>query len=178
MKLRLLPVVLSLVITSAVLFGGWFAYNSLAMENPLAAVVQKVPGVAKYDVQLSGGAVDVKLTLAGDADLRSVVERIATDSASLIGKRTLRFDLTGNASSPALDTWWSKALFGVAQAMETRHYADIPATLEAQAAGMDGLAVDTQMDEHYVYVRLSDGQASKFVMLPRSGGTMGVWPNE
>ncbi|MCD1260274.1 hypothetical protein B5M42_015795 [Paenibacillus athensensis] len=178
MKLRLLPVVLSLVITSAVLFGGWFAYNSLAMENPLSAVVQKVPGVVQSDVKLSSGTVDVKLTLAADADLRSVVERIASEGAAQIGKRTLRFDVAGSASSQTLDTWWSKALFGVAQAMETKHYADIPATLEQQAADLGGLAVDTQMDDQYVYVRLTDGQACKFVMLPRTGGTMGVWPNE
>ena len=39
MKLRLLPVVLSVIISAGVLFGGWFAYTSFAMENPLSDII-------------------------------------------------------------------------------------------------------------------------------------------
>ncbi len=52
MKLRLLPVVMSVIISAGVLFGGWFAYTSLAMENPLSDIISKVPGVASSTMKL------------------------------------------------------------------------------------------------------------------------------
>lgn len=176
MKLRLLPVVLSVIISAGVLFGGWFAYTSFAMENPLSDIISKVPGVTSQTMKLDNDQVHIEVTLQEDANLRTVVERIHKDGASIIGNRTVDIEVKDNPS-PQLDQWWSKALFEVAQAMETKHYADIPVTLEKYAADMPNLKVDSEMDQTYVYIRLTDGDATKFIMLPRTT-QIGVWPNE
>ncbi|MDD9267687.1 hypothetical protein ACFPES_11690 [Paenibacillus sp. GCM10023248] len=176
MKLRLLPVVLSVIISAGVLFGGWFAYTSFAMENPLSDIISKVPGVTSSTMKLDKDQVDIEITLKADANLRTVVERIHEEGASIIGKRTVNIHVKDNPSE-GLNQWWSKALFEVAQAMETKHYADIPATLQKYAADMPNLKVESEMDQTYVYIRLTDGDATKFIMLPRTS-QIGVWPNE
>ncbi|MDQ0875174.1 hypothetical protein QFZ77_003833 [Paenibacillus sp. V4I3] len=176
MKLRLLPVVMSVIISAGVLFGGWFAYTSLAMENPLSDIIGKVPGVASSTMKLDNNQVDIEVKLNPDANLRNVVERIHKDGASIIGKRSVNIDVKSNPSEK-LDQWWSKALFEVAQAMETKHYADIPTTLQKYAEGVPNMKVDSEMDQTYVYIRLTDGDATKFIMLPRTS-QIGVWPNE
>ncbi|OCT12803.1 hypothetical protein A8709_33410 [Paenibacillus pectinilyticus] len=176
MKLRLLPVILSVIISAGVLFGGWFAYTSFAMENPLSNKISAVAGVTNSTMKLSSSQVDIELTLKPDANLRNVVEQIKQDGASIIGKRTVNITVK-NSSSPQLDQWWSKALFEVAQAMETKHYANIPTTLEKYAADIPNMKVDSEMDEQNVYIRLTDGDATKFIMLPRIS-QIGVWPNE
>ncbi|MGG1550529.1 hypothetical protein [Paenibacillus ferrarius] len=176
MKLRLLPVILSVIISAGVLFGGWFAYTSFAMENPLSNKIDAVPGVASSTMNLSSNQVDIELALNADANLRTVVQQIKKDGASIVGKRTVNIKVKDN-SSASLDAWWSKALFEVAQAMETKHYADIPVTLQKYATDMPNLKVDSEMDDENVYIRLTDGEATKFIMLPRVT-QMGVWPNE
>jgi hypothetical protein len=176
MKLRLLPVVLSVIISAGVLFGGWFAYTSFAMENPLSDIINKVPGVTSSTMKLEKDRVDIEVNLQADANLRTVVERINKDGASIIGKRTVNIQVKDNPSEK-LNEWWSKALFEVAQAMETKHYADIPTTLQKYAADMPSMKVESEMDQTYVYIRLTDGDATKFIMLPRST-QIGVWPNE
>ncbi|MZQ84449.1 hypothetical protein GQF01_20225 [Paenibacillus sp. 5J-6] len=176
MKLRLLPVVLSVIISAGVLFGGWFAYTSFAMENPLSDIISKVPGVTNSTMKLDKDRVDIEVNLQADANLRTVVERINKDGASIIGKRTVNVQVKDH-SSEKLDEWWSKALFEVAQAMETKHYADIPTTLQKYAADLPSMKVESEMDQTYVYIRLTDGDATKFIMLPRST-QIGVWPNE
>lgn len=176
MKLRLLPVVLSVVISAGVLFGGWFAYTSFAMENPLSDTISKVPGVISSTMKLDKDRVDIEVNLQPDANLRTVVERINKDGASIIGKRTVNIQVKDNPSEK-LNEWWSKALFEVAQAMETKHYADIPTTLQKYAADLPSMKVESEMDQTYVYIRLTDGDATKFIMLPRST-QIGVWPNE
>ncbi|MEC0232198.1 hypothetical protein [Paenibacillus alba] len=176
MKLRLLPVVLSVIISAGVLFGGWFAYTSFAMENPLSDIISKVPGVTSSTMKLNSDRVDIEVALSQDASLRTVVDRIHKDGASIIGKRTVNIDVKSNPSDK-LELWWSKALFEVAQAMETKHYADIPTTLQKYAAEVPTMKVETEMDQSNVYIRLTDGDATKFIMLPRSS-QIGVWPNE
>jgi hypothetical protein len=176
MKLRLLPVIISVVVSAVVLFGGWFTYNSFAMEQPLSGLIDKAPGVEQSSMKMGSDTVSIDLTLKPDADLRQIVHKITAEGSTIIGKRKL--DIHIKNADPQLDAWWSKALFDVAQAMETKQYADIPTTLEAKAAGVSGLHVDTQMDDSYVYIRLSNAAKSKFIMLPRSSDKMGVWPNE
>jgi hypothetical protein len=177
MKLRLLPIFVSVVVSSAVLFGGWFGYHSLAMENPLSNIVQGVPGVKNTQMSLKSDEVDVSLQMEQGASLRQVYQAIETQGASIIGKREVKLDVT-NPSSDALDKWWSSALFDVAQAMETRRYADIPKVLEQRKTELPGLAVATEMDDTNVYVQLTDGDKSKYVILPREGAKMGVFANE
>ncbi|WNR42405.1 hypothetical protein [Paenibacillus roseipurpureus] len=176
MKLRLFPVILSVIISAGVLFGGWFAYTSFAMENPLSQIISEAPGVTHSTMKLSSNDVNIEVTLKPDANLRTVVEQIHKEGASIIGKRTVNIKVN-NPSSAELDAWWSKALFDVAQAMETRHYADIPTTLQKFADGVGQLKVDSEMDEQNVYIRLTDGDATKFILLPRIS-QIGVWPND
>lgn len=177
MKLRLLPVAISVIVSSAILFGGWFGYHSYAMENPLMNIVQGVPGVKNAQMDLKTDEVDISLNIDSNASLRQIYDKIQTDGASIIGKREVKLNVT-NASSEELDRWWSSALFDVAQAMETKKYADIPKVLEQHKAALPGLKVSTEMDDNYVYVQMTDGDKSKYVMLPRTASRMGVWPNE
>ncbi len=177
MKLRLLPVVLSVVITSAALFGGWFIYQSVAMENPLMSIVEKTNGVKHAQMLFEGNRVVVELALDPDASLREIYQKIVTEGASIIGKREVKLKVT-NASSRELDRWWSAALFEVAEAMESKQYARIPSTLDKLAESRPNLKVATEMDDTNVYIRLTDGKHSKFVILPRTPEKIGVWPNE
>ena len=62
MKLRLLPVILSVIISAGVLFGGWFAYTSFAMENPLSHIISEAPGVTNSTMKLSSNQVDIEVT--------------------------------------------------------------------------------------------------------------------
>lgn len=177
MKLRLLPVAISVVVSSVVLFGGWFGYHSYAMENPLMNIVQGVPGVKNAQMDLKTDEVDISLNIDSGASLRQIYDSIQKQGVSIIGKREVKLNVT-NASSEELDRWWSSALFDVAQAMETKQYASIPKVLEQHKSAMPGLKVTTEMDDNYVYVQLVDGDKSKFVMLPRTAPKIGVWPNE
>ncbi|MFC0214811.1 hypothetical protein ACFFK0_20600 [Paenibacillus chartarius] len=176
MKLRLLPIVVSVAVSSVVLFGGWFGYHSFAMENPMKAIVEQIPGVSDAQMQLKRDEVQVSLRLGSGASLREVYQTIETKGASIIGDRKVNVEVT-NETSPEIDRWWSSALFDVAQAMETKQYADIPKVLEQHKSSLPGLTVLTEMDDDNVYVQLSDGEKSKYVILPRVAPKLGVFVN-
>lgn len=177
MKLRFIPVMISVIVSSAVLFGGWFLYDSLAMENPLSRIVQEQPGVARSNIEIGGSKVKIEVTLGPDANVRELYKAIVEKGASIIGKRQVELAVT-NTSTPEMDRWWSNALFDVAEAMDGRRYASIPGALEAKKATYPGLQVFTEMDDTYVYVHMTDGTHHQYKLLPRQAQRIGVWPNE
>lgn len=177
LKLRLLPMIISAILSAAVLFGGWFIYHSVALENPLIDTVRSLPGVAYANVDVQRDTVVVRLALEVDADLASIMNEIRKSGKDTIEHRTIQLDITSQ-SSDALDRWWSEALFDVAEAMESRKYADIPAKLEERSGQLPGLEIATSMDESNVYVQLSLVNNSKYIVLPRIPAMMGVWSNE
>ncbi|WP_159883097.1 hypothetical protein [Paenibacillus puerhi] len=179
MKIRFLPVLLSLVITTALLFGGYFAYQSYAMESPLQKTVSQIEGVEHVSTHLTSTAVDIQIKLDAGKSLREVYQQILNEGRQVIGSRELQLKVKEEPSAK-LDEWWSLALFEVAQAMDTKQYAQIPATLQARAAAdqSSGIRASSEMDDKFVYITLTDGQANKYVMLPRTPVKMGVWPNE
>ncbi|MEB3101307.1 hypothetical protein [Ferviditalea candida] len=177
MKLRLLPIMISLIGTTVLLFGGWFVYQSVAMESPLSSIVRQLPGVEQASAEISASEIRIDLKLKQDASLREIMETIRKEGKSVIGDRKLNVVVT-NPSTESLDRIWSGALFDVAQAMEKRNYSSIPDTLEALAEKYGNIRTSAEMDEENVYIRISDGTHSKFVILPRVSERLGVWPNE
>jgi hypothetical protein len=176
MKLRLIPIAITLVTTGVLLFGGWFVYHSVAMENPLTHAIEQAQGVQQVQTQINNDTVTFELKLANDASLRDLYNKITTAGSSIIGKREVNLKVD-NEPSPALEQWWSNALFEIAQAMETRQYAQIPQILQSQSIKLPGLNAATEMDETNVYIRLTEGTHSKYIILPRVPAKIGVWPN-
>jgi hypothetical protein len=174
LKLKVTPILIAVVASAAVLFGGWFIYHSVALESPLNHALNETAGVVDYKASISGAKTVFNIQLDNQANIREIVHKISQKNDEVAGDRVPEIKVTSN-TSPQLEDWWSTALFDVAQAMETRRYADIPVALNAKADQIQGLSVQTEMDDDNVYVRLTEGEHVKFVILPRTAAKMGVW---
>ncbi|WP_342561776.1 hypothetical protein NST84_19250 [Paenibacillus sp. FSL R7-0345] len=179
MKIRLVPVLLTSLLSAALLFGGWYGYRQFAVQEPLQKIVSSYEGVNESHISIKRNEVTLKLNLEPGTKLRELVQFVNTEGKSAIGSRTLRLDVDQN-SSELLDDYWDKAMFSVAEAMESRKYTLIPAKLDGlrtQSEEFKNVTATTEIDDNNVYVSLSDGKQSKFIILPRVPGTMGVWNN-
>ena len=177
MRLRLIPILITIAVSSTVLFGGWFVYRSVALEDPLIEQVKAIDGVADAMVDIGRDQVELQVQLIQDASLAAVYPKIEAAASALHG-RDARIEISGE-SDQALDAWWSKALFDVAQAMDTMQYSIIPERLEELAREQGGdLHVISEIDDKNVYITLQNEQAIKYIVLPRRPVMMGVWPNE
>lgn len=174
MKLRPIPIVVSLLVTATLLFGGWFVYRQVAMFKPIEKLVSTYEGVNNVQIDINPNEVTLNLDLEPQTNVRGLVELIHTDGSKYVKGKKLKLDVK-NHSTDELDEFWSNALFTVAEAMETRQYTQIPEELQKMSDG--SIQVDYDMDDQNVYVSLSDGEASKFIILPRQSATMGVWPS-
>lgn len=176
MKLRIGPIAASIAISVLVLFGGWFLYRQWAIERPLENIVKSVDGVNQVEMDIKPDELALKLSLKPGTDLGALVRQIEQNGKDQIGNRTLKLDVEDH-SSPTLDLLWENALFTVAQAMENKQYTQITAALKQMEQENDKLTATAEMDEKNVYITLTDGKYSKFVILPRTPERMGAWPN-
>ncbi|MFD1774206.1 hypothetical protein [Paenibacillus rhizophilus] len=176
MKLRLMPVLLTALLSAALLFGGWFLYRQFVVQEPLEKIISSYKGVNTSHISINRNAVTLKLDLQPGTKLRELVQYINTEGKSAIGGRTVNLDVEQH-SNQNLDEYWEKAMFSVAEAMESRKYTLIPETLKELSTQYTNVTATTEIDDKNVYVSLTDGKESKFIILPREPETMGVWNN-
>lgn len=178
MKLRLLPIALTVIISATLLFGGWFAYRQLAVQGPLQQIVTEYEGVNDVQIDINPSQVTLKLDLQPETKISGLVKHISSEGKSIIGDRELKLEVT-DKSNEEIEAWWDQALFVVAEAMENRRYSDIPDTLKVLEESHPEVQAVAEMDDKNVYIRLSskEGDAAKFIILPREAGVMGVWNN-
>ncbi|GAB6990261.1 hypothetical protein [Paenibacillus pini] len=173
MKLRAIPIVLTVVVSASVLFGGWFVYRQVAEQSPLQQIAKDYKGVNNAQFDINRNLVSLKLDLKPDANLPGLIDQINKKGKSIIGTRPLKLDFVDH-SSDKLNQFWDQAMFPVAEAMESKTYTQIPTKLMEMAKTL-GIETQAEMDINNVYIRLSDGKASKFLVLPRDPAKMGVW---
>lgn len=176
MKLRIGQTVAIAAVSAVLLFGGWFAYSQWAIEAPFQKLVKQYEGVNHVQLNITPKEVGLKLDLEAGTDMGGLVRHLEKDGKKLLGKRTLKLEVTDH-STPDLDQIWSEALFSVAQAMENKQYTEIQSTLAQLEEQHDALQATADMDDKNVYVTLTDGTASKYIILPRVPQKLGVWPN-
>src|SRR5690554_1708271 len=98
MKLSPVPIVSVVLISSALLFGGWFIYQNTAVKDPIEELVRDIPGVVESDIQLDRNTVNLTLELANDAELRSIYEQINKKGQPVIGNRSMKIDLESKSN--------------------------------------------------------------------------------
>lgn len=176
MKIRIIPILVTLVLSVSLLFGGWYAYRQYAVDQPLNKIITGHNGVndAKFTVDRS--EVNVELDLQAGANVADIVKQIETQGKSIIANRTLNINFKDH-SSAKLDQLWGQTLFTVAQAMENKQYTEIVSAMKNIEQANENVTATAVIDDTNVYVTLSDGNHSKYVILPRIPQKMGVWTN-
>lgn len=174
MRLRLFPIVFTAIIAAALLLGGWSLYNSMAVQQPLNGVLNDVPGVRSATSTVDRSNVQITLELEKGAGLREVYQTIRSNGSNYIGNRELQLEMA-QTPDEQLEELWSNVLFEIAQAMETRHYGDIPAALQQLELNEDGVSTTTEMDADNVYITLETDKSAKYIILPRVPAELGVW---
>lgn len=176
MKLRILPIATTAALSAALLFGGWFAYRHYGVEQPLDRAAANVQGVESASSDMNADGVTIKVKLSDTADLADVYRSVKKEGARAIGSKTLTL-VAENPDNDALEKVWRSALFDVAQAMDRKEYTDIRDAMTKLQSETPGLSASTEIDEENVYISLRLAGSAKYVILPRQGEQMGVWPN-
>lgn len=176
-KIRIMPILITLAVSTLVLFGGWSLFRHQVKEAPLQAAIAAIPEVSAAHLTWQSKQLLITLEVEPDSNLRAAVQEAYKMAKEQEKDAEVSIQIQDAHTTAPLEAWWSKALFSVAEAMSHQKYSDIPAKLEQQKNALSGMNVVTEMDEHFVYVTLKYGTGTKMIVLPLAGERMGVWPN-
>ncbi len=84
-RIRILPTVTALILTFAVLFGGFQFYRTYALIRPLELSLQQVPFVQSATVVTSGASPQVDVSLGRVKDLQTTYDQIERRMTAVLG---------------------------------------------------------------------------------------------
>ncbi len=176
MKIKIVPLTITVVLSAVLLFGGWTVYRQFSVEKPLDRVAESVPGVESAQARVTREQVILDLRLSPEADLAEIYRKVTEEGGDRMGGKKVELHVDAG-SSEKLEEAWNYSLFEVAEAMENRRYSDIRDAMDRLSERFPGVTAHTEMDEDNVYIRLVEGESAKFVVLPRKPVMLGVWPS-
>ncbi|WP_054949680.1 hypothetical protein [Numidum massiliense] len=171
-KIRLLPAVLSLVITGSVLFGGWFFYEVKTVKQPLRELLVQEKYVTHYEIDVTPKTVAIELNVTPSFLLSQDYIRLLEQAKEMSGREHVTITLKDKPNARLYGAW-SELYFLLAEGVETSDYYTMQERIEKHPATK---SVETQvaLDADHLYVWLQDasgtGKHSLFRTLPMTVG--------
>jgi hypothetical protein len=150
-RLRLVPILIVLVISLAVLFGGWQAYRHYNVVGPLQMNLEKIQGV--QTVNIDGGTKNtIVVRLSKVADLQTTYDSISSAISDAAGT-TVNIRIEDNRTSTLISDYeqLQPILF---QGLAQGNYTTMIHNVEA-AGNNAGVQTRVTMDDKHVFIQLA-----------------------
>lgn len=162
-RIRILPTISALILTLALLFGGFQAYQTYALVRPLEFQLTHIADVRSASVLIQGTAPEIVVSLGRVADLQTTYAQIEAQVENSLGT-TASIKLLDHPS-PSLDTLYESLELILLQGINHGDYVSmVPEAVRAAAA--DGVRARVTMNGQYVFVQLEKGDAYLYNLIP------------
>lgn len=170
-RVRLVPIIFVAIISLAVLFGGFQAYRHFNMLRPLEIHLQKISGVTSVNIETGqNGVVVVKLgpidTLKND-DLQSTYQAINQQIEDTLGSDA-NIHLLDNENS-TLEMAFENLNPTLMEGLVKADYKQMIISYEQQAKTL-GIHARVTMDDHNIYIQMSQGKYYLYKIQPLHQG--------
>ena len=163
MKIRALPVMLSLVLTLGMLFGGWFTYQQFYVQRPIEEFIVNKPQVVLKEIKIHQNSVIVDLDFKDPNTFAMDYHEVKQFIEDKTGKKAnIRIPVAGEN----MKRLWEEEYFFIAEAINKQEYSEIPKIIEKTKKDRQLEKTVTRMDEKYIYVFLQKGSDHLYAVLP------------
>lgn len=165
MQLRKVPIFVSMLTTIALLFGGWFLYQKVNVEEPIRTQVGQLASFSLNELKVEKEQIEINLTVKKPDTLpEDYAKLMKTISKIAPGKHV---DITFTNQDDQLKQVWASGLFAFTEALDLHQYSKIPALIEEIKATNRLDFAQSHMDEERIYVYLKRGKSEYFVIVPK-----------
>jgi hypothetical protein len=154
MEMRWPAVLVSLVVSLGLLFGGYRLVQHQTVEAPMDVALRAISGLQTYTWQ-SGAARRLQLELKPGARLGDTYAAVAAVLENLEPGSRIAIDIK-DTRTPELQALYDQVHLAVQEAIQTGHYTDMAARVDALAKQAHATATVT-MDAQHVFVSLAQG---------------------
>lgn len=165
-QLRKMPIVLSLVATLTLLFGGWFLYQKMEVEEPIKQQIGQMQSAELAHLNVGKDQIQIDLTVTKPETFPQEYQNLQGKLAEMVRNKTVDISIQNNAK--ALKDIWTNGVFVFTEAVDLHEYSRIPQIVEQWK---DSYRLDeamTRMDDQNIYVYLKRGTDDFYTIVPRS----------
>ncbi|NGQ94525.1 hypothetical protein G3578_04940 [Brevibacillus sp. SYP-B805] len=170
-----LTVMLSLIATLAVLFGGWFLYQKMEVEEPIRQLVGQMKSAQLAQLQVDRDQVSIMLQVTNPDAFPEEYKHLSQSVGEIVqGKQV---DISIRNKDSQVKQVWTDGVFAITEAVDLHQYSRIPVLLAAwkQQYHLDDAI--TRMDDTNVYVYLRRGTDDFYAVVPRFASSGEVTAN-
>ncbi len=171
-RIRVVPAMIALILTFAVLFGGLQVYRHYELTQPLQQQLRAIPSITSVSVDLSAATPIVSVHLGPNADLENTFTRMETVISNALGTQvTIRLnDRRSTVLRNDYSTIFRPIIFtGIAQGNFVSMFAAFK-----KAANVNELHGKITMNSRDLFIELTQGQSYLYDVVPFSIRASGV----
>lgn len=153
-KKRFISVATGLLVTLTALFGGFFAHQWWAIEQPIKEVVAETPHITLQSFDANPNRVEIKLKPDPDFSLAVDYPVLRQRLEEIVGERELSIQLIDHPS-PKLQKIWDQVVFGVSEGIVHQRYTEISDVIQSTAE-QEKISYELTMDDEFIYISLQE----------------------
>jgi hypothetical protein len=164
-RIRIVPTIVALLVSLAILFGGWVGYRNFGLVQPVEQELLKIPNVKQADVAVSTQNRVVKIKLSDVKDLQTTYHSIRNVVIQSLGSGT-QIQVIDNRSADLTDFYQSlqPILF---EGLHKGNYSEMIQTI-ANLSKQKDVQARVTMDTNNVYIQLTKDGKNLFDIVPYS----------
>lgn len=157
---------LSLVATLALLFGGWFLYQKIEIEEPIRTEIGQLQSASLAHLEVGKDKIEIDLKVtkpeAFPQEYRDLLEMTSKFSAN---KQVV---ISVDNQSQDLKDIWKNGQFVFTEAIDLHQYSRIPQLVEQWKTEHKLDDASALMDDNNIYVYLKKGTEDFYTIVPRT----------
>lgn len=166
MQLKKTSIVLSLLATLALLFGGWFLYQKIQIEEPIRAAIGQLESATLNDLKMDSEKIAIDVTVQDPEKFSFEYPELLEKTAKLAGDRNVVISAAN--TSEEMRAIWHHGQFVFTEAVDLHQYSRIPQLMEEWKASHQLDEAFALMDEDNIYVYMKKGSEDFYTIVSRS----------
>lgn len=163
--LRIPVIILSTCLALGILFGGHWIYQNYFVLRPLVNELHAVPGVEKVIINEKGTRMTVDILLKEKVDLKETYSLIE-DLMAKVNSDELQFQIE-DRSNEKLENLFYQSQYCIYEALMQGNFTDMSKNIEKIMQSAEGVKWRLNMDLHYIYLEMHDGDHYLYKVIPR-----------
>lgn len=178
MNIRYPIVVIVLVVSLLLFFGGWSVYQQFEVRKPLKFEISKMENVELNSIEFNKQQMVVNVSLSEVKELDQTYRKIY-DIANNYNNRNKEIRIQiAEEQDPRLHNIWDEAQFTIHESIATHAYSKIPSFFEQIKISNPEIEYKISMDELFVYITIYNGSKEMYAVVPRLVNAEEVKDNE
>lgn len=157
---------LSLVATLALLFGGWFLYQKMEIEEPIRTEIGQLQSASLAHLAVGKEQIDIELKVTKPETFPQDYRQLQEMTSKLSANKKVVISVDNQSQD--LKQIWNSGQFGLTEAIDLHQYSRIPQLVGQWKAEHKLDAATALMDDSNIYVYLKKGAEDFYTIVPRT----------